>query len=67
MNIFEGRDVQDIIKEIMKIIPKNEIVLINEINRYSETLWNQSPESLTGPYCWSHLIAILNRNIPIIN
>ena len=40
--------------------------LINELQQYSDSLWNQSPEALKTKYCWKQFINILNFYIPII-
>jgi hypothetical protein len=67
MNMYENRNVADIIKPILEIIPKTETQLIIEITNFNCTLWNQSPESLKSWYCWSQLVSILNEFIPIVS
>jgi hypothetical protein len=60
-----ARCVVDIMDKLLQIIPDNENVidLRNEIIKYKETLWNQSPEALKTEYCWMPLQNIMNRNI----
>ena len=67
MNIYESRNVYDTIKPILEIIPITETELINEIKQFKYDLWNQSPESLKGSYCWSQLVSILNEFIPNVS
>jgi hypothetical protein len=63
----QGRNVCDVLTIIMKFIPENETNLIDNLNKFSESLWNQAPESLKGYYCWAQLVTILNRDIPNIS
>ena len=67
MKTIEPRNIIDISKQIMDIIPKNEIEIINEIENYIRPLWNQPPEVLKGSLCWSQFSSILNEQIPIIS
>jgi hypothetical protein len=67
MITVEPRNIIDISKQIVDIIPKNEIQIINEIENYIRPLWNQSPEVLSGSLCWTHFTSILNEQIPIIS
>jgi hypothetical protein len=67
MTTTEPRNIIDISKQIIDIIPKNEIQIINEIENYIGSLWNQPPEVLKGSLCWSHFLSILNEQIPIIS
>lgn len=60
------RSVIDIIKQVVNIVPTNEIELINELNKYTRTLYNKAPELLKGSDCWFPLIHILNYYIPDI-
>ena len=61
-----SRNVDDVIKEILLIIPSNQIELINELKIYSKSLWNKAPEQLNSSDCWTPFIQILNNNIPEI-
>ena len=67
MTTVEPRNIIDISKQIIDIIPKNEFQLINKIENYIRTLWNQPPEVLKGSLCWSQLSSILNEHIPVIS
>lgn len=60
------RSVIDVIKLLTNIIPKNEIELINELNKYVKTLYNKAPELLKSSDCWIPFIHILNYYIPDI-
>ena len=64
--IGKERNVIDILKIIIEIIPKNELDLLDELNKFATSLWNQAPELLTGKYLWLELMNILNRKIPNI-
>lgn len=57
------RSVVDVMAKLLKIIPDEELSLRNEITKYNETLWNQSPEALKTEYCWMPLQLIMNRNV----
>lgn len=61
------RNVDDVIFELLLIIPKSEVILINEITKYQQTLWNKAPELQNSAYCWIPLQKILNYYIPIID
>lgn len=65
-NDCKARAVDDIIEEVLQIIPTTETSLILEINNFKDTLGNKAPEVLKGPDCWNPFIHILNRNIPDI-
>jgi hypothetical protein len=67
MTTVEPRNIIVISKQIIDIIPKNEFQLINKIENYIRTLWNQPPEVLKGSLCWSQFSSILNEQIPIIS
>ena len=63
----EGRNVLLVIGKIIKCIAENEVILIDELQKYSDSLWNQSPEAVKSKYCWKQFINILNCHIPIIS
>ena len=60
------RLVNDVINQLLEIIPKSEINLINELTNYKKSLFNQAPEALAGSYCWIPFLNILNTHIPDI-
>jgi hypothetical protein len=60
------RLVNDVINQLLEIIPKSEINLINELTNYKKSLFNQAPEALSGSYCWIPFLNILNTHIPDI-
>jgi hypothetical protein len=63
---YTGRDVTNVIKEVIKIIPQGENELIKELKIYDDSLWNKAPELLQDGYCWQPFINILNKFIPLI-
>jgi len=65
-NDCKARSVDDIIEEVLQIIPTTENKLIIEINNFKDTLGNKAPEVLKSSDCWIPFIHILNRNIPYI-
>jgi hypothetical protein len=62
----KGRHIDDILKIIIKIIPKQEETLLNELDIFAKSLWNKAPEVMRGSDCWIPFIQILNNNIPEI-
>jgi hypothetical protein len=58
-----ARPVDITIKKLLQIIPKTETSLINEIESYKNSLWNQAPEAMYFRENWVPLQNILNRNI----
>jgi hypothetical protein len=63
---MEYRSVIDISKQIIDIIPKIEIKLIDKIENFIKPLWNQPPELLMCNTYWIPFLLILNEEIPII-
>jgi hypothetical protein len=61
------RSIIDVIIAMLKVIPKEEEKLINELKRYTSSLWNQAPETLGHSYNWIPVYKILNDNIPNID
>jgi hypothetical protein len=61
----EGRLVDEVLKEIMKVIPESEDKLINALNKFKSNLNYEAPEIRRGPECWIPFIQILNFYIPI--
>ena len=51
----EGRCVVQIIGDIIKVIPKEENKLINELEEYGNSCWNKAPEVRRSGYCWNPL------------
>jgi hypothetical protein len=57
------RSVVKVIEEMIRIIPKTEVHLLQDINNYYENeLWNKAPEVLAGPECWIPLKNILTKH-----
>ena len=64
----EFRQVDNVIKYILTLIPIDNIKLINELNEYyNDELWNKTPELLKNKECWNPFLNILNNNIIEIN
>jgi hypothetical protein len=62
-----GRDVGDVIVNLMKIIPENEENLRHEVAVFYNTLWNQAPELRRSSMFWKPLGEILNSHIYVID
>ena len=60
----QGRLVEDVLEKVLKVIPSNELELINEFNLFKKSLHNKAPEMRRGPYCWQPFLNILNFYIP---
>jgi hypothetical protein len=56
------RSVVDVIIQLLKIIPEDEIKFINDLTKYKKSLWNKAPE-IRESECWYDLTIILNNNI----
>ena len=54
-------DVVEIIEKMLEIIPSEEKQLINDLQIYSDTLWNKAPEVRCRD-CWIPLTSILSNN-----
>jgi len=61
------RSVDNVIKQLLTVIPEKETNLIYDIKNYYDTLWNQAPELLKSKQCWEPLGNILNNNIQNID
>ena len=59
----EPRDVGDICKQIMDIVPDSEVELLYQLRKFYDTLWNQAPELRKSTIFWKPLGNILNQNI----
>jgi hypothetical protein len=60
----EPRCVEDVLKQIVVIVPPNETLLLEQLNKFYYSLDNKAPELRSGPDCWVPLIDILNYFIP---
>jgi len=63
MSDVESRDVADICKKILDIVPDSEIELLYQVRTLYESLWNKAPEIRKGHLLWKYLGNILNKNI----
>ena len=61
------RDVADVCSQILKIVPKAEIKLINELTDFYDSLWNKAPEIRKGAELWKQFGYILQSNITTID
>ena len=59
----EPRDVYDICKQIMDLVPDSEVELLYQLRKFHDGLWNQAPELRVGGQFWRPLGDILNKNI----
>jgi hypothetical protein len=67
MSLYKNRCVVDFIPRMLKIIPKEEFELINDLNQYRNSLWNQAPEVTRSAHCWNPLQSILTNHIKRID
>ena len=59
----EPRDVYDITKKIMDLVPDSEVELLYQLRKFHDGLWNQAPELRISAMFWKPLGNILNKNI----
>jgi hypothetical protein len=60
------RNVKNVLKEVLEIIPESNVTLIDELINFDKNLFNQDPYALTTSYIWSKFIYIFNKNIPLM-
>jgi hypothetical protein len=58
------RDIYQVHEQIIKRIPESESELINNLNKFIASLWNQAPEVRKGPEVYLPYGDILNYYIP---
>lgn len=58
-----SRDVYDITKQIMDLVPDSEVELLYQLRKFQDGLWNQAPELRISAMFWKPLGNILNKNI----
>jgi hypothetical protein len=59
--------IDDILAQIIALIPEDETELIANIKKYDIDLWNQAPELRNNPNFWAALQNTLQKNIPDID
>ena len=64
---ISNRNINNVIKDMIKIIPEDQIKLINELNKYSKDTWNIAPELLSNGIYFREVGNILNTNIPNVD
>ena len=62
-----SRDIALVIPDIISIIPKTEIVLLEKIKIFVENLGFKAPELRKTKHCWNPFMKILNEYIPNIS
>lgn len=60
----KGRLVEEVLEQIIKIIPKTELLLIHHLNKFRASLDHKAPEMRRSSDCWKPFINILNYYIP---
>ena len=63
MSVPEPRDVYDITKQIMDLVPDSEVELLYQLRMFHDTLWNQAPELRISAMFWKPLGNISNKNV----
>ena len=63
MSFDDNRCVIDFIPELLKVIPSEEIQLIDKLTQYMDSLWNKAPEITTSAECWKPLQNILTIHV----
>jgi hypothetical protein len=61
------RSVDEIIPELLAIIPNTEGKLISSIKSYRDSLWNKAPEILQSKEGWVPLAMILHQHVGVID
>ena len=64
---MDNRNILNVLDKMLVIIPKEQTELLNELNKYKGSLWNQAPEALCASYNWEPVQHILNNNITNID
>jgi hypothetical protein len=59
----ESRNVVEVIRKLLTVIPEEETDLSNALEEYKKSLWNQAPEMLKDSYNWTPLQQILQTYI----
>lgn len=57
------RSIITVIDEMLEFIPSKEEYLIEQLNEFKNSLWNQAPEALLTSYNWIPVQNILNKYI----
>ena len=60
----KGRLVEEVLSQIIKIIPETEILLIRDLNTFRDSLHNKAPEMRRAADCWVPFLDLLNYYIP---
>ena len=63
----EKLHINDVVIQLVALIPETESQLIAKIKDYDKDLWNQAPELINNQIFWSALAHTLQENIPHID
>jgi len=63
----ETRHIDDVVIQLVALIPETETELIAKIKNFDKDLWNQAPELRNNKIFWSALENALQENIPDID
>jgi hypothetical protein len=61
---MSGRDLADVLPGIIKLVPIEEVELLNILNKLFDNLAYKAPELRTTRDCWGEFITILLVHIP---
>jgi hypothetical protein len=61
------RQIDDILAQIIAVIPEDETEIIKNIKRYDKDLWNRAPELRNNGVFWIALQKTLQENITDID
>jgi hypothetical protein len=61
------RKINEVLPRILKEIPEEETLLIEQLIEYTNSLWNKAPEIMTTPEVWIPVGNILKMNIRELN
>jgi hypothetical protein len=63
----ETRHIDEVVIQLLALIPETETQLIAKIKDYDKELWNQAPELRNNHIFWVALAHTLQENIPDID
>ena len=67
MSESNERQIDDILAQIIAVIPEDETEIIKNIKRYDKDLWNRAPELRNNGVFWIALQNVLQENITDID
>jgi len=63
-DITKLRDILDVHKQIMNVIPEENVEFRRALQNYIDSIWNQPPEACRGSYTYIPYTLILSKYIP---